>query len=141
MVSNVEKTLRLHVPQLNKSSARTAMNHKLCSICKSIFTGPQRLKQEQLHHRSRESFLQAVELGCFICTNIFNDNGSRKLATDCRLIWYLTHVNDEPEAWLKLQIEVDDLGQDIDPYLGVDDDPGLWYFLLLQQNGEADCLL
>ncbi|KAF2234099.1 HET-domain-containing protein [Viridothelium virens] len=114
------------------------MSTKLCSVCRSIFSGPQRLKQEQLHHRSRESFQRAVELGCFICTNIFNDGGSRKLATDCQLIWYLTHLNNESEAWLKLQIEVDDLGEDIDPNVGIDEDPGLWYFLLLDQADASD---
>ncbi|KAL9070496.1 MAG: hypothetical protein Q9157_005794 [Trypethelium eluteriae] len=114
------------------------MSTKLCSVCRSIFSGPQRLKQEQLHHRSRESFQRAVELGCFICTNIFNDGGSRKFATDCQLIWYLTHLNNESEAWLKLQIEVDDLGEDIDPNVGIDEDPGLWYFLLLDQADASD---
>ncbi|KAI9708359.1 MAG: hypothetical protein M1820_004063 [Bogoriella megaspora] len=44
------------------------------------------------------------------------------------------HVNDEAEAWLKLSIEMDDLGESIDPNVGVDEDPGLWYFVLLPQD-------
>ena len=76
----------------------------LCGTCASIFSGPCRLREPQLHHQDLEALESAVVAGCYICRYIVKEAASLRVR-DFPLETSLFPLKDFPGGWLKLTVE------------------------------------
>lgn len=116
----------------NSSHHRAGMAPSLCSTCRSLFHGSQKLREAVPHHQSRSALHAAAKTGCYICRRVDADLGKTAAKAACTgrhplsLEAYLSPVLGLPNGWLKLSIEEcdqDELARDF-PRSGEDNEAG-----------------
>ncbi|KAH6886191.1 HET-domain-containing protein [Thelonectria olida] len=84
------------------------MAANLCSVCRDIFRGKQRLAEDQPHHRSKDDYLTAAKQGCYICCTITDSKQWKSVEIQHpppQPQWYLTTPRDAPPGFLRLTID------------------------------------
>ena len=83
------------------------MSKQLCIVCNDIFSGKQRLNQEQPHHRTATGFLEASKEGCYICRTITSSSEWERLGSEDGLnaAWHLSYPADCPDGFYRLTID------------------------------------